>query len=409
MARHDAGVFIAMDEATPDHNLMDTEICHECDLKVEIPPLGINQKALCPRCGYLLSANRANSLARIQALAITSLIFLFISLAFDFISFKSSGLENKVKMLDSLDILMDSGYIALAIIKLVTVFIIPAFVLCALIYLLVFIRNGRYPWQGDRLMNMILLLIPWNMAEIFLVGTLVSLIKIVSLADIILGPSFFAFILFSIAMTATLLHIDKRQLSLALAATRAKGVADTGATVESPHQAINPSLSIQRTWALIITSIMLFIPANTLPIMNTRLLGQDDPSTIIGGVLLLWHHGSYPIAMVIFIASILVPIAKILVLIWLNYSVQTNSMSLEQQRIVLYRIAEFIGRWSMIDIFVVIVLASLVQLGNTMSIVPGAATFAFTGVVVVTMLAAMSFEPRLIYNDKSAYEHRTTS
>lgn len=172
---------------------------------------------------------------------------------------------------------------------------------------------------------------------------------------------------------------------------------------------MDPSLSIQKTWALIITSILLYIPANTLPIMNTRLLGQDDPSTIIGGVILLWHHGSYPIAMVIFVASIMVPIAKILVLIWLNYSVQTNSMKLEHQRIILYRIAEFVGRWSMIDIFVVIILASLVQLGNTMSIVPGAATFAFSGVVVVTMLAAMSFEPKLIYNYKSAYENRSTS
>lgn len=381
--------------------------CHECDLKVALPTLKANQKALCPRCGFLLSANRTNALARIQALAITALIFLVIATSFDFISFKSSGLENKVKMLDSVDILMDSGYIALAIIKVITVFVIPAFVLISLIYLVSCIRLGSSPWKGQQLMGLVFLLIPWNMAEIFLVGTLVSLIKIVSLADIVLGPSFFAFILFSIAITAVLLHIDRQALTQALAE-----VSDTPSvhrTTTPTHNAVNPSLSIQRTWALIITSIVLYIPANTLPIMNTRLLGQDDPSTIIGGVILLWHHGSYPIAMVIFIASILVPVAKILVLTWLNYSVQTQSMTLEHQRIVLYRIAEFIGRWSMIDIFVVIVLASLVQLGNTMSIVPGAATFAFTGVVVLTMLAAMSFEPRLIYNDKSAYEYRTSN
>ena len=90
--------------------------------------------------------------------------------------------------------------------------------------------------------------------------------------------------------------------------------------------------------------------------------------------------------------------SKILVLIWLNYSVQTHSRQLEHQRMKMYRIAEFIGRWSMIDIFVVIILASLVQLGNTMSIFPGVATFAFSGVVIMTMLAAMSFEPKLIYN-----------
>lgn len=392
------------------------EVCHECDLNVVIPSLRVNQKAVCPRCGYLLSAKRANSLERILALSLTALIFLIASTLFDFISFKSSGLENNIKMLDSVGILIDSGYTALAIIELVTVFFIPAFVLLSLIYLLSFLINGRYPWKGHRLMGIIFKLIPWNMVEIFLVGTLVSLIKIISLADIILGPSFFAFILFSVSMTAALLHIDRRYLFQVLDSryadnTKASTSVKQGepAVNESLVHHVDPSLSIQKTWALIITSILLYIPANTLPIMNTRLLGQDDPSTIIGGVILLWHHGSYPIAMVIFVASIMVPIAKILVLIWLNYSVQTNSMKLEHQRIILYRIAEFVGRWSMIDIFVVIILASLVQLGNTMSIVPGAATFAFSGVVVVTMLAAMSFEPKLIYNYKSAYENRSTS
>jgi paraquat-inducible protein A len=382
----------------------ETEICHECDLNIAIPSLKINQKAVCPRCGYLLSAKRANAFERILAFAFTALIFLLASVLFNFISFKSNGLENDIKMLDSITILIDSGYSALAIIEIITVFVIPVFVLVSLIYIVSFLRLGRYPAKGHVLMNIIFKLLPWNMVEIFLVGTLVSLIKIISMAEIILGPSFFAFILFSVSMTAVLQHIDKRYFYQALNSTAKKNKNALTSSALKPKFAetqatdFNRSLSIQKTWALIITSILLYIPANMLPIMNTWFLGQDEPSTIIGGVILLWHHGSYPIAMVIFIASIMVPITKILVLIWLNYSVQTHSRQLEHQRMKMYRIAEFIGRWSMIDIFVVIILASLVQLGNTMSIFPGVATFAFSGVVIMTMLAAMSFEPKLIYN-----------
>jgi paraquat-inducible protein A len=223
---------------------------------------------------------------------------------------------------------------------------------------------------------------------------LVSLIKIISMADIALGPSFFAFILFSLAMTVLVLHVDKQQLYQLLYNTMTEG------KKQRPHQGSSP-MSIQHTWALIITSVVLYIPANLLPIMNTRLLGQDDPSTILGGVILLWKMGSYPIAAIIFIASVAVPSAKILVLAWLNFSVQQQRSDLTQERIKLYRIAEFVGRWSMVDVYVVIILVSLIQLGNTMSIYPGAAALAFAGVVIVTMLAAMSFDPHLIWKSKS--------
>ena len=138
--------------------------------------------------------------------------------------------------------------------------------------------------------------------------------------------------------------------------------------------------------------------------MTTHFFGQNEASTIIGGVILLWKSGSYPIAAIVFIASVIIPVAKILVLAWLNYSVQKQSHRLSLQRVKWYRMAEFVGRWSMIDVFVVIILASLIQLGPTMSITPGAATLAFSGLVIVTMLAAMSFEPQLIWNDRKKYE-----
>ncbi len=155
--------------------------------------------------------------------------------------------------------------------------------------------------------------------------------------------------------------------------------------------------SIQETWAWLITSVVLYIPANFLPIMHTTFLGRTTENTIFGGVITLWQHGSYPIALVIFVASVFVPIGKILILGWLCVSVQRGSKLVLKQKSRLYRITEFVGRWSMVDVFVVGILVALIQLGAIMTILPGAAALAFAAMVATTMLAAIAFDPRLIW------------
>lgn len=155
--------------------------------------------------------------------------------------------------------------------------------------------------------------------------------------------------------------------------------------------------SIQRTWAWLMTSVILYLPANFLPIMHTQILGNESDKTILGGVVALWEHESYPIALVIFVASILVPLGKMLVLAWLCLSVRHNSTFVIAQKTMLYRITEFVGRWSMVDVFVVAILVALIQLGNVMTILPGAAALAFAAMVVASMLSAMAFDPRLLW------------
>ena len=155
--------------------------------------------------------------------------------------------------------------------------------------------------------------------------------------------------------------------------------------------------SLQHTWAWLVTSVVLYLPANLLPITYTRFLGRDTESTILGGVVTLWEHGSYPIAAVIFVASVLVPLGKIIVLAWLCLSVQTHSAFALTHKTKLYRVTEFVGRWSMIDVFVVSILVALIQLGNVMRILPGIAALAFAAMVVTTMLAAIAFDPRLLW------------
>jgi len=156
--------------------------------------------------------------------------------------------------------------------------------------------------------------------------------------------------------------------------------------------------SVQRAISLVITAAILYIPANVLPIMTTIQFGTPEPSTILGGVVLLIHHESYPIAAVIFIASVMVPLGKLISLSVLCWSVSRGDGARPRERTAMYRVTEFVGRWSMVDIFVVAILVALIQLGGLMSIRPGNAGLAFCGVVIVTMIAAESFDPRLIWD-----------
>lgn len=157
--------------------------------------------------------------------------------------------------------------------------------------------------------------------------------------------------------------------------------------------------SVQRTLALAITAAFLALPAHLLPVMTTTTLGSSHPSTILGGVVTLWNMGSFPIAAIIFIFSVVVPLFKLLALFRLCWAA-THSNSLERAgpRTLLYRLTELIGPWSMLDIFVVAVLVALVHLTGVMVITPGWATVSFGLLVVLTMLAAESFDPRLIWD-----------
>jgi paraquat-inducible protein A len=394
-----------------DHQSSSIVECHECALSVNISLLIERQKALCPRCGFLLSAKHHNALDRILAYSISAIFFLLLSLPFEFLAFQSNGIERKIDILASLTILNNNNYHVLAVLEVLTIFVIPALILFSLIYLTIALRRGIYPRGGQYILKLTYNLLPWSMVEIFVVGVLVSLIKIISLADISLGPSFYAYILFSLAITAAVLHLDKHQIQQQLNFIELNSTTQKQKIESIEHKKLTPQnhlnlalkkkISVQKTWALLITSIVFYIPANILPIMNTRFLGQDEPSTILGGVILLWEMGSYPIAAVIFIASVAVPMAKMLVLAWLNYSVHHQHSRFSLERIKLYRLAEFVGRWSMVDVYVVIILVTLIQLGNTMSIYPGGAALAFSGVVITTMLAAMSFEPQFIWQTKN--------
>ena len=163
--------------------------------------------------------------------------------------------------------------------------------------------------------------------------------------------------------------------------------------------------SIQRTWALVLAAMVFYIPANVFPITIVISLGKAQADTIMSGVIYFIKSGMWPIALVIFVASVFVPLLKLIILMFLLISVQRKSSWRQKDRTRLYRITEIIGRWSMVDIFVVTILVALVNLGALATIHAGPAAIFFGGVVVITMFAAMSFDPRLIWDtEESTHE-----
>jgi paraquat-inducible protein A len=160
--------------------------------------------------------------------------------------------------------------------------------------------------------------------------------------------------------------------------------------------------SLSRTWALVVLAYVLYIPANILPILESRALLTTESNTIMSGIVLFWESGSWLIAALVFIASVVVPLTKLLALTWLLVSVQMKSRARPYQRTQLYRMVEFIGRWSMLDIYVVALTVTLVQVGTLATIEVGPAALAFGTVVVVTMIAAHTFDPRLIWDAAEA-------
>jgi len=399
-------------------------VCHECDLLVAVPTLQEGEQALCPQCGNVLAHLPNNPRVGPPVFALTSIIMLMCANVLPFLAINAQGMVNSMSLFEAASVLFSEEYRVLSVLVFLCMQLLPLCCLGLVCYLYLGFRlRRRPPPLAASATRWLFLLLPWSMVEVFLVGVLISLIKIASLAQISVGSGFWCFCVFSLSYLKSMLYLDKGwmweqirgpmpeiplllegQNALAQGVTHCHGcdgilLADA---VRCPRcqSVVHTRIphSIEYCVALLITSCILYIPANLLPIMVTESLGTNIYSTILGGVILLWNMGSYPIAIVIFVASVLVPIAKILALFWLCYTVRKGEVHHRRGRTRLYRLTEFVGRWSMVDVFVVAILVALIRMGKLMSIYPGAAAMAFAGVVVVTMVAAMLFDPRLIWD-----------
>lgn len=400
--------------------------CHECDWVSALPPLGSGEKASCPRCSHVLVKRHRYPAQRSMALALAALIALIAAVSFPFVSFNVSGVGNRIELAHTATTLVAFHQPLVAIAVIMTIVVLPAVYLIGVIWLQYGLLRGRpMPYSRD-IARSLAHLIPWMMADVFIIGALVSLIKIAGMAQIELGLSFWSFCVFAVLLLMTIQSIDADWMWFSLEGEPlAPEGTQTGTTASSQnvtgcptcglvnrvshtgkgrcvrcHERLHQRLphSLQRTWALLFAATIMYIPANIYPIMTTTSLGHSAPSTIVSGVVQLIQMGSWPVAAVIFIASVIVPVGKLVALAWLCFVIQRNDELNAQSRTRLYRLTEFIGRWSMVDVFVVAILVALIRAGSFMSITPGPAALAFGTVVVLTMLAAMTFDPRLIWD-----------
>ncbi len=164
--------------------------------------------------------------------------------------------------------------------------------------------------------------------------------------------------------------------------------------------------SIQRTWALLIAAAICYIPANILPVLRTNTVVSSDADTIMSGAVFLYTSGSWPLAVIVLVASVMIPLGKLVVLAYLLITVQRGSVASNRDRARLYRLVEIIGRWSMLDVFVDTFTVALIQLQPLMSVEPGPGVVFFMAVVVLTMLAVESFDPRLIWDAGTSWQGR---
>lgn len=189
-----------------------TLACHECDLLVSLPELEYGQTASCPRCNHLLTRRFLGAHNKILALSISALIFLLFAIPFPFLSFTSQGKEYVISFTDNMVNMALMDFFSIAILLFFTTLLIPAISLLALIYVLISLRRKRLLPYTNQFLQIVFVLIDWNMAEIFLVAILVSFIKVASLATVILGLSFWSYVFFIICLVASLSLLDRYQI-----------------------------------------------------------------------------------------------------------------------------------------------------------------------------------------------------
>ncbi|MEE3649547.1 MULTISPECIES: membrane integrity-associated transporter subunit PqiA [unclassified Brenneria] len=415
-----------------DHHHDDYMLCPQCDLLVKLPQLAHGQKAVCPRCKTALTSYQTEPRKRPIGYALSALFMLLLANLFPFVSMRVAGVTSKITLIEIPKVMVAEDYASVATLFMLFVQLVPA--MCMATVILLCLRISL-PLAIKKVMGKILFqLKAWGMAEIFLAAVLVSFVKLMAYGDIGVGNSFIPYVLFCVLQLLTFQSLDRRWLwndivpPPDLPAIPQTGVSGLAQGLRSCRccTAILPAdrlvcprchsrgharrkHSLQWTMALLITSVMLYIPSNLMPIMITESLGSLMGSTIMSGVIFLWGSGSYPVAMVIFIASIMVPSLKMLALGWLCWSAGGKGKPDSERLHVVYEIVEFVGRWSMIDVFVIAVLSALVRVGLLMSIYPAIGAVLFASVVILTMFAAMTFDPRLLWDRRDDVLHKESS
>lgn len=411
-------------------------LCHECGTLHAVRRLPAGVTARCRSCGALLYRARRESVSRALALTLAAFVLFIVAHAFPLMTFAMEGNVKSGTILGSVLALWRDGAWHLALVVLCLVTLIPLAKLAIELWVLLPLAFDRVAPGTYRLFALADASRMWAMTEVYLLAVLVAYVKLADLATITLGPALFAFGGLILCLAAADNLLDRRavwwrlQPQNGINALRRTGrplaschvcdqvVAWPGGAMAAHARIACPRCGttlhyrkpdpLARGWAFLLAAAILYVPANLYPVMTVTSFGRAQSDTIISGVIALAEIGMWPVALLVFIASITVPLLKLVGLGLLLLSVQTGWRKRRQDRTRLYRIIEQVGRWSMIDIFMIAVLAVLVDLGEIARIEPGPGALAFAAVVLLTMFAARSFEPRAIWDQPEEASHAAT-
>lgn len=408
--------------------------CPSCDLLVETPTLEVGQSAGCPRCATTIASKKENSISNVLFISLAALFISYPAFFWPIMTLNAVGNEAKGSLFDAVIVCFSSNFQFVAFILLMTSILLPIVRFSLMLLITLCLKIKYHPPELLPLFKFSHHLEEWAMLDIYIIGIGVTLIKVYALASIEFNVALFcllALTVLSVLLSAKIDHEEfwqaltgKPQANNHLVDIELKpGLSAKQAGLLSCHHcgrlvtAVSISAheeqlcnrcesplhyrkknAISNTWALLISAIILFIPANVLPIMRVYFLGSPEDSTIMDGIIYFFQHGSYGIGLIIFAASVLVPVFKMVGLMILLLSVQFKKLSGLKKKTKMFHFIEFVGRWSMLDIFVIALMAILVSFGNFTSIFPSTASTYFCTVVVLTMLAATTFDSRLLWD-----------
>lgn len=411
--------------------------CRGCGLRQLVPPLARGMLARCVRCGTVLRGHRRNTIEHALALAFAALVLLGVTATATMMTVQTAGIVHHADLISGPLELERRGMFSLSVAVVFTSLLAPMAKLAGTVYALGLLQMRNPPRHIRRVFLFVRKLTPWSMSEVLLLGAFVAYVKLQALVTITAGPALISLMALAFVMFWLDSELDAQEVweemarkGLADAAPVSGSVSGSVSSPASSHAALacdscdlvctpqaagpphcprcgsalhrrKPN-SITRTWAFVISATILYIPANYFPVLTVIQLGAGAPSTILGGVRELVDARQWPLAALVFTASIAIPLLKLASLAAMLLCTQFGSTGWLRERTHLFAFVEFIGRWSMIDIFMESLLGALVQFGALVTIDPGIGAVSFCAVVILTMLGAETFDPRLMWDVAAA-------
>jgi paraquat-inducible protein A len=405
---------------SPAHISRNERECQDCGLFQMLPPLQSGEVACCRRCNATLRHGRPDSLNRTLACALGAMCLFAVALELPFLDVSAVGRNYSANLFTGPTMLDARGMWEISLVVVITLIVMPAIQFVLLLTVLLGLRLPNPPRFLPSAFGWLERIRPWSMIEVFLLGVFVAYTRLKAIAYVDVEPGLIALGGVMLCLIMADVELDHEQVWDKLEARGLLHVKEPPGThraigCDTCHLVLNaPSgwpcprcgtrlrhrkrQSTLRAWSLLFAATVLYLPANLFPIITVIRFGQGEPNTIMGGVIELIQAQMWPLALLVFLASITVPLLKLVGLTTMLIATHSGTDYRLRGRTRLYRFVEGIGRWSMIDVFMLTTLVALVHMGFVATVLPGPGAICFASVVVLTMFAASAFDPRLMWD-----------